>query len=94
MYIDTEGTFRPERLCEIAEKYGLDGAQSPRRRLCRCRRRRRRRLRCLRFRCRPPPPPPHGGAASPLAAPAGADVLDNVAYARAYNSVRAAAAPR
>jgi len=40
MYIDTEGTFRPERLCEIAEKYGLDGA----------------------------------------------DVLDNVAYARAYNS--------
>ncbi|EOD12221.1 Rad51 DNA recombinase [Emiliania huxleyi CCMP1516] len=47
MYIDTEGTFRPERLCEIAEKYGLDGAHSPRRR---------------------------------------ADVLDNVAYARAYNS--------
>jgi DNA repair protein RAD51 len=25
MYIDTEGTFRPERLVEIAEKYGLDG---------------------------------------------------------------------
>ena len=25
MYIDTEGTFRPERLCEIAEKYGLNG---------------------------------------------------------------------
>lgn len=40
MYIDTEGTFRPERLVEIAEKYGLDGQ----------------------------------------------DVLDNVAYARAYNS--------
>jgi len=40
MYIDTEGTFRPERLIEIAEKYGLDGQ----------------------------------------------DVLDNVSYARAYNS--------
>lgn len=40
MYIDTEGTFRPERLVEIAEKYGLDGQ----------------------------------------------DVLDNVSYARAYNS--------
>ena len=25
MYIDTEGTFRPERLMEIAEKYGLNG---------------------------------------------------------------------
>ena len=25
MYIDTEGTFRPQRLLEIAEKYGLDG---------------------------------------------------------------------
>ena len=25
MYIDTEGTFRPERLIEIAEKYGLNG---------------------------------------------------------------------
>ena len=40
MYIDTEGTFRPERLVEIAEKYGLNGQ----------------------------------------------DVLDNVSYARAYNS--------
>jgi len=40
MYIDTEGTFRPQRLLEIAEKYGLDGQ----------------------------------------------DVLDNVSYARAYNS--------
>ena len=40
MYIDTEGTFRPQRLIEIAEKYGLDGQ----------------------------------------------DVLDNVSYARAYNS--------
>ena len=40
MYIDTEGTFRPERLVEIAERYGLDGQ----------------------------------------------DVLDNVSYARAYNS--------
>lgn len=25
MYIDTEGTFRPERLMEIADKYGLNG---------------------------------------------------------------------
>lgn len=40
LYIDTEGTFRPERLLEIAARYGLDGEQ----------------------------------------------VLDNVAYARAYNS--------
>eukprot|EP01099_Mayorella_cantabrigiensis_P006546 TRINITY_DN5508_c0_g1_i1.p1 TRINITY_DN5508_c0_g1~~TRINITY_DN5508_c0_g1_i1.p1 ORF type:complete len:298 (-),score=74.53 TRINITY_DN5508_c0_g1_i1:161-934(-) len=40
LYIDTEGTFRPERLLAIAEKYGLNGN----------------------------------------------DVLDNVAYARAYNS--------
>jgi len=40
MYIDTEGTFRPQRLIEIAEKYGLDGQ----------------------------------------------DVLDNVSYARAFNS--------
>lgn len=40
LYIDTEGTFRPERLLAIAERYGLDGN----------------------------------------------DVLDNVAYARAYNS--------
>jgi len=40
MYIDTEGTFRPERLLAIAERYGLDGES----------------------------------------------VLDNVAYARAYNT--------
>jgi DNA repair protein RAD51 len=40
LYIDTEGTFRPERLVSIAERYQLSGA----------------------------------------------DVLDNVAYARAYNS--------
>lgn len=40
MYIDTEGTFRPERLLAVAERYGLNGT----------------------------------------------DVLDNVAYARAYNS--------
>jgi RecA/RadA recombinase len=40
MYIDTEGTFRPERVMAIAERYGLSGE----------------------------------------------DVLDNVAYARAYNS--------
>lgn len=45
LYIDTEGTFRPERLLSIAEKYGLDGEQ----------------------------------------------VLDNVAYARAYNSDHQAA---
>mmetsp|Transcript_10257 Transcript_10257/g.17229 ORF Transcript_10257/g.17229 Transcript_10257/m.17229 type:complete len:338 (-) Transcript_10257:21-1034(-) len=40
LYIDTEGTFRPERLLAIAERYGLSGT----------------------------------------------DVLDNIAYARAYNS--------
>ncbi|CAM1312652.1 RAD51 (predicted) [Pycnogonum litorale] len=40
MYIDTEGTFRPERLLAIAERYGLSGS----------------------------------------------DVLDNVAYARCYNT--------
>lgn len=40
LYIDTEGTFRPERLVAIAERYNLSGP----------------------------------------------DVLDNVAYARAYNS--------
>ena len=40
LYVDTEGTFRPERLLAVAERYGLSGA----------------------------------------------DVLDNVAYARAYNS--------
>ena len=27
MYIDTEGTFRPERLVPIAERYGLDAQQ-------------------------------------------------------------------
>ena len=27
MYIDTEGTFRPERLIPIAERYGLDQEQ-------------------------------------------------------------------
>lgn len=40
MYIDTEGTFRPERLLAVAERYKLSGNE----------------------------------------------VLDNVAYARAYNS--------
>jgi meiotic recombination protein DMC1 len=25
IYIDTEGTFRPERIFKIAERYGLDG---------------------------------------------------------------------
>ncbi|XP_013414947.1 DNA repair protein RAD51 homolog 1 [Lingula anatina] len=40
LYIDSEGTFRPERLLAVAEKYGLSGS----------------------------------------------DVLDNVAYARAYNT--------
>ncbi|XP_026760612.1 DNA repair protein RAD51 homolog A [Galleria mellonella] len=40
MYIDTEGTFRPERLLAVAQRYGMDGAA----------------------------------------------VLDNVAYARAYNT--------
>jgi len=45
LYIDTEGTFRPERLVSIAERYNLSGP----------------------------------------------DVLDNVAYARAYNSDHQAA---
>ena len=27
MYIDTEGTFRPERIVPIAERYGLDTEQ-------------------------------------------------------------------
>ncbi|KAI0221380.1 DNA repair protein RAD51-like [Lamellibrachia satsuma] len=40
LYVDTEGTFRPERLLAVAERYGLSGS----------------------------------------------DVLDNVAYARAYNT--------
>ncbi|KAL5464085.1 hypothetical protein EMCRGX_G033045 [Ephydatia muelleri] len=40
LYIDSEGTFRPERLLSVAERYGLSGS----------------------------------------------DVLDNVAYARAYNT--------
>lgn len=40
LYIDTEGTFRPERLLDVANRYGLTGS----------------------------------------------DVLDNVAYARAYNT--------
>lgn len=40
MYIDTEGTFRPERLLAVADRYNLSGS----------------------------------------------DVLENVAYARAYNT--------
>ncbi|MCI10312.1 DNA repair protein RAD51, partial [Trifolium medium] len=40
MYIDAEGTFRPQRLLQIADRFGLNGA----------------------------------------------DVLENVAYARAYNT--------
>jgi DNA repair protein RAD51 len=40
LYIDTEGTFRPERCLAVAERYDMDGA----------------------------------------------DVLENIAYARAYNS--------
>ena len=27
LYIDTEGTFRPERLLATAERFGLDGAE-------------------------------------------------------------------
>ncbi len=26
-YIDTEGTFRPERLLDISERYGLNGVE-------------------------------------------------------------------
>lgn len=25
LYIDTEGTFRPERLLAVAERFGMDG---------------------------------------------------------------------
>ena len=28
IYIDTEGTFRPERIIKIAERFGLDGEES------------------------------------------------------------------
>lgn len=28
IYIDTEGTFRPERIEQIAERFGLDGEQA------------------------------------------------------------------
>lgn len=28
LYIDTEGTFRPERISPIAERYGLDAEQA------------------------------------------------------------------
>lgn len=65
LYIDTEGTFRPERLIQIAARYGLNGAHSrPRHPL-----RSTLTLPCVR-----------------CAWPTGEDVLDNVAYARAYNS--------
>ena len=29
LYIDTEGSFRPSRLLQIAERYGLDGEWQP-----------------------------------------------------------------
>ena len=29
LYIDTEGSFRPSRLLQIADRYGLDGAWQP-----------------------------------------------------------------
>ena len=28
LYIDTEGTFRPERIAPIAERFGLDGEEA------------------------------------------------------------------
>jgi len=28
LYIDTEGTFRPERICQIAERWGLDAEET------------------------------------------------------------------
>jgi len=28
MYIDTEGTFRPERICQIASNYGIEGEEA------------------------------------------------------------------
>ena len=70
MYIDTEGTFRPERLVEIAEKYG---------------RRRLEQAGSGAMRSRTPLTPRF----PPLYLRYGLngqDVLDNVSYARAYNS--------
>ena len=55
LYIDTEGTFRPERLLAVAERWALNGIDTIY-------------LSSLRFGL------------------SGADVLDNVAYARAYNT--------
>lgn len=65
LYIDTEGTFRPDRLVAIAERYGLNGGRD------------------------------HSVSCAFILASiyamlipyvSGDDVLDNVAYARAYNS--------
>lgn len=28
LYIDTEGTFRPERICQIASNYGIEGEEA------------------------------------------------------------------
>ena len=56
LYIDTEGTFRPERLLAVAERYPWTS--------------------CYR----------NGCETSPRFGLQGNDVLDNVAYARAYNS--------
>ena len=58
LYIDTEGTFRPERLLAVAERYPL-----------------------ISFLCHR-----NGSKTSPRFGLQGNDVLDNVAYARAYNS--------
>ena len=61
LYIDTEGTFRPARLLQIAERFGLDGVWV-----------------CGRI--------THLQSRSFVCVYTGNDVLDNVAYARAYNS--------
>ena len=71
MYIDTEGTFRPERLVEIAEKYGRAAART---------------AGSGATRRSPTPLTPHFPPLYLRYGLNGQDVLDNVSYARAYNS--------
>jgi len=69
LYIDTEGTFRPDRLVSIAERYGLNGT-----RFCSIVDTDSSRIREVWVKI------------ARISRVAGDDVLDNVAYARAYNS--------
>jgi DNA repair protein RAD51 len=71
MYIDTEGTFRPQRLAQIAERY-VTHACSVGRAL---------------DRAKPHPPPPWLPTTHmPRYGLSPDDVLSNVAYARAHNT--------